>query len=125
MRPSARTSRISQEEADALILKAVEREAWATSGPKKAKATWLKLPLSVALRMGGASGAAWAVLACLLNLEFRAKERGQPLALPNTALGEWGVSRRQKYRALVELEALGLVSVKLEPRKSPRVVLIW
>ena len=92
---------------------------------KQSKRLWFKFSSSSALRLSSAraSGAAWAVLACLLDLEFQAWRKGEPLALSNVVLKEWGISKYRKLRALPELEKLGLVSVKREPRKSPRVTL--
>jgi hypothetical protein len=49
------------------------------------------------------------------------KNRRQPIALTNVALTGAGVSRRSKWRALSELERLGLVKVERRPRKSPLV----
>ena len=56
-----------------------------------------------------ASAAAWTVLICLYTLEFKAWKKGRPLVLSNAVLKDWDISRRQKYRVLEELEALGLV----------------
>jgi hypothetical protein len=103
------------------------REAAMRAAPKPAprprpKDGFVRLPLSNAVRLGGkASGAAWAVLACLLDLEFQARVKDQPLALTNRALQKWNVSRYRKTRALTELEALGMISVQREPRKAPRI----
>ena len=48
---------------------------------------------------------------------------GKPTRLANTAMARIGVSRREKWRALQELEMFGLVSVLRRPRKSPEVTL--
>jgi len=42
--------------------------------------------------------------------------------LSNAMLAEIGVTRMQKSRALDELEQLGLIKVKRDPRKSPTIV---
>jgi hypothetical protein len=48
------------------------------------------------------------------------KTRGKPIKLPNIVLAELGIGDREgKWRALRELERLGLVSVEYQPRKSP------
>src|SRR5215211_7360927 len=52
------------------------------------------------------------------------KSRGRPLTLSNAALEKEGVTRRAKWRALRELEALRLIMVERRPRHSPRVVLL-
>lgn len=62
-----------------------------------------------------------AVADCLLYLEWRGK--GKPLRLSNVALQEWGVSSRDKSRALKELEVLGLIEVERRKGKSPRITL--
>ena len=46
---------------------------------------------------------------------------GNPIALTNVALAGTGVTRRSKWRALCELERLGLVEVERRARRSPRV----
>jgi hypothetical protein len=102
-------------------------EAAMRAAPKPAlrprlKDSFVRLPLPNAVRLGGkASGAAWAVFVCLLDLEFRARVKNQPLALTNGKLQKWNISRYQKMRALIELEALGLISVQREFCKAPRI----
>lgn len=86
---------------------------------------WIKLPLPVAQRLAGAAHApSWPVMCCLLLLKFNAAAKGYPLPLSNVVLREWHVSRRQKSRALAELQALGLILVKIEGRKCPLVTLV-
>lgn len=62
-----------------------------------------------------------AVADCLLHLEWKGK--GGPVALSNLALKPWGVSPREKSRALKELEGLGLIAIDRSRGKSPRVTL--
>jgi hypothetical protein len=52
------------------------------------------------------------------------KSHGRPLTLSNAVLEREGVTRRAKWRALRELEALCLIMVERRPRQSPRVVLL-
>ena len=52
------------------------------------------------------------------------KGGGQPFTLSNGMVAVEGVSRWQKWRALKELERLGLVTVERRDRKSPRVEVI-
>jgi hypothetical protein len=47
------------------------------------------------------------------------KLRGQPVKLANGALRMEGVSRGTKWRALVELEQAGLITIERRSRKSP------
>src|SRR5262245_61200597 len=49
---------------------------------------------------------------------------GQPIALTNVALVGTGVSRRSKWRALRELERLGLIKIERRARRSPIVTLL-
>jgi hypothetical protein len=46
---------------------------------------------------------------------------GQPFLLPNGRLAMEGVTRFAKWRALAELEELGLVSVEKRPSRSPKI----
>lgn len=48
---------------------------------------------------------------------------GRSIVLPNVGLEQEGLTRRSKWRALLELEQLGLVEVERRPRKSPRITL--
>jgi hypothetical protein len=48
---------------------------------------------------------------------------GRPIVLSNMLSKAEGLSRRSKWNALAELEALGLVRVRRRPRRSPRLVL--
>jgi hypothetical protein len=60
-----------------------------------------------------------------LHLLYRHwKEGGRPILLSNVALATEGVSRWGKWRALRELELLGLVKIERRPRKSPVITVI-
>jgi len=65
--------------------------------------------------------ATWPVALCLLRLSW--KKNSKTVSLPNSALKEFGVSRKMKADALKELEAKKLVTVEVSERKSPRVTL--
>jgi hypothetical protein len=58
----------------------------------------------------------------LLYLDW--KQKGGPVKLPNGMLTVGNVSKKQKWRALGELEHLGLIAVERRPRRSPLVTLI-
>ena len=48
------------------------------------------------------------------------KDHGRnPIPVSNVALASVGVSRREKWRALAELERFGLVEIARRPRKVP------
>ena len=49
------------------------------------------------------------------------KNDGRPIRLANVGLEADGLNRKQKYRALADLERLGLVKVERRFRKSPTV----
>jgi hypothetical protein len=52
------------------------------------------------------------------------KDRGRsPIPVSNVALALAGVSRREKWRALVELERFGLIEVVRRARKAPLVTI--
>jgi nitrate reductase alpha subunit len=48
---------------------------------------------------------------------------GRSIVLSNAGLEQEGLTRKTKWRALLELEQLGLVKVERRLRKSPRVTL--
>jgi hypothetical protein len=61
-----------------------------------------------------------------LHLLFRSfKERRPTIQLANGVLASKGVTPGQKWRALKELEAMGLVKVEHRPRKSPNITLLY
>ena len=49
------------------------------------------------------------------------KNRGEPFTLSNGMVAMEGVSRWQKWRALRELEQLGLITIERRKRKTPRI----
>ena len=49
---------------------------------------------------------------------------GQPVALSNERLAEYGVSRKEKCLAIAELEVVGLIKVERSNCRSPRVTLL-
>ena len=58
----------------------------------------------------------------LLFLDWRAP--GKPLQVGNIALAKKGIDRRVKWRALRELETLGLIVVKWPSKRSPVVTVL-
>jgi hypothetical protein len=67
--------------------------------------------------------ASWKVFIRLLFLDWRYP--GNVIQLGNIALKGLGISRNAKYRALTELEELGLLEVKNRlPRASPEVIVL-
>jgi hypothetical protein len=52
------------------------------------------------------------------------KIRGEPFTLSNGMVAIEGVARGTKWRALRELEQLGLIAIERRRRKSPRITVI-
>jgi hypothetical protein len=50
--------------------------------------------------------------------------RVNPVVLTQTTLGEFGVARSAKYRALRALEAAGLITVRRSGHKNPEVTIL-
>ena len=65
----------------------------------------------------------WPVALCLLRLSW--KKESTTVSLPNSALKEFGVSRREKTRALDELKIKKLVTIESAIKKAPRVTLLF
>jgi hypothetical protein len=93
--------------------------------PKRArKGHFVKVPLEWMERLNSAHCVATAKVALhLLHQSF--KDRRQAVRLASGVLALKGVSRDQKWRALAELEVLGLISVERRPRKSPIITLLY
>jgi hypothetical protein len=51
------------------------------------------------------------------------KGRGEPFTLSNGAMLMEGVERRAKWRALRELEGLGLIIIERRRRRTPRITI--
>ena len=84
---------------------------------------FVKVPMAWVERLGAARRVATPKVALrLLWMHFR--DRGRPVRLSNLALARDGVPRKQKPRALAELERLGLVGVERRRRKAPIVTII-
>ena len=83
-----------------------------------------KLPETWSERLAGARYVAtWAVAErCVVPQSFR--DHQPTVRLANSALAARGVTRKQKARALTDLEELELVRVDRHERKSPTVTLL-
>jgi hypothetical protein len=98
---------------------------------------WLRIPAQIKLRLtpqgtaltatkrakASVSGAALQVLCCLLDLEYRAINKDEPLVVSNVALSYWGGTRHTKMEGLDELYRRGIVTYTKEGCESPRVTL--
>jgi hypothetical protein len=68
-----------------------------------------------------AHGRTYHVALYLLHLHWKGGRSGHPVKLPNVGLRDVGVSRQSKWRALADLERLGLISIERRPNRSPLV----
>jgi len=85
---------------------------------------FIKLPMVWADRLDSARFVATAKVAHhLLRQSF--KDRRDTIRLANGFLATRGVTPGQKWRALKELEALGLISIENRLRKSPDITLLY
>jgi len=91
---------------------------------KKWRRQFVRFPWAWAERMKSTQRASTYRLALLLLYEHW-RTRGQVIVLSNVGLEQEGLTRRSKWRALAELERLGLLLVERLPRKSPRVTLCY
>jgi hypothetical protein len=90
-----------------------------TPHKRRSDLQFVKVPLMWKDRLAkaGAHGATYALALHLLYHDWKSNE--SPIKLSNTALADDGITRWQKWRALRELEQLGLAVVERRPRKSP------
>jgi hypothetical protein len=102
----------------------IEAERLASKRRPRRQDQFVMVPLEWVNRLTGARYTATATLA--LHLLHRAfKERQQTIKLANRLLTSLGISRWQKWRALTELETMGLISVEHRARKSPIITLLY
>jgi hypothetical protein len=87
---------------------------------QKRRQQFVKVPWPWIERLAKVRRAATCLVA-LYVLYRHWKSGGLPVTLSNIALEDLRVDRRQKWRALRELEQLGLVTVERRKRQSPRV----
>jgi hypothetical protein len=102
--------------ADAIPFTVVRTESPAR---RKRREHFVKLPWTwVGRLMSARQKATWPVAVVILYEHWRRK--GKTFALSNSGPMA-DISRWRKYRALVELEALGLIAVERRPDKAPLV----
>jgi hypothetical protein len=105
---------------DALRLKPTEVAR--PGRPKKWRRFYVQVPWPWVERLQSARRVSTWRLALLLLYESW-RSGGQPIVLSNSLAVAEGVSRRSKWRALEELETLGLIQVQRRRRQSPRLIL--
>jgi hypothetical protein len=90
--------------------------------PKKWRRQYVRFPWAWVERLQAAKRVSSYRLALLLVYEHW-RTGGRAIVLSNVLSKAEGLSRRSKWNALAELEAVGLVRVERRPRRSPRLVL--
>lgn len=89
---------------------------------KKWRRQYVQFPWAWIDRLQTAKRVSTYRLALLLVYEHW-RTKGRPIALSNVMALAEGLSRRSKWRALSELEALGLIAVGRRQGRAPRLVL--
>jgi hypothetical protein len=89
---------------------------------KRRKREFAQITREQVNRLRGAASATITVFHFLLLIDWRSP--GKPILLANGGLEQIGISRWAKYRALSELEELGLIELRNRGRKSPEVVIV-
>jgi hypothetical protein len=87
---------------------------------KKWRREYVRVPWEWVERLQSSRRVSTYRLALLLLYEFW-RTGGRPVVLSNASAQAGALPRRSKWRALAELEGLGLVRVERALRKSPRV----
>ena len=88
----------------------------------KRRKHFIMLPFTWLERLSGASGQVYRLAILLLYRDW--KSNGMPIKLGNGMLQIDGISRRTKWRALVELERRGLIAIERRCGKSPIIRLL-
>jgi hypothetical protein len=89
--------------------------------PRKRGPGFVKVPVIWIDKLAGQGASVYAVAFLLLHLNFKSYQR--TFKLTNTAMERLKLSRFAKYRALDQLERLGLISVERRPGKAPLVTI--
>jgi len=90
--------------------------------PKKWRRQFVWVPWTWVEQLRSAKRVCTYRLALVLLYEHW-RQGGRPITLSNVFTDAEGLSRRSKWRAIAELEGLGLLQVKRRRRHAPRVVL--
>jgi DNA-binding MarR family transcriptional regulator len=84
---------------------------------------FIKVPLRLVMAASKTIRTRNALLVLILLQYMAWKARSSTFACPNELMERCGVSRKTKHRALAELEAAGVITVRRQPRRSPIVTL--
>jgi hypothetical protein len=96
------------------------RNGAARAQSQKWRRRFVKVPWAWMDKLRATNRAQTYRLALLLLYEHW-RTRGQDIVLSNAALEREGISRWSKWRALGELEQLGLIQIERRHRKAPRI----
>jgi hypothetical protein len=92
---------------------------------KPEKPLWCKFDYRRQMKLAQTThNAAIAVQAELYRLWFRAYDKAEPIALPNTLFEKLGFSHHAKNRALKAFIKIGNIKVKWRSRKSPLITIL-
>ena len=90
--------------------------------PKRSKREFIQITREQSERLDKAKNiATHKIFLHLLFLNW--KSPGRTIRLANEALVRKGINRQSKSHALLELRKLGLIKLKIRPRKSPEIVI--
>jgi hypothetical protein len=98
-----------------------------STGGRRSKAKYdpgfLKIPAQMMVRhwLNPLPPNGWLVLLCLINLEYRAGVKEQPIALSNYAAAKWALSQERKMLGLEELAKREFLTYTTPPGASPQV----
>ena len=113
--------RTAEEQAELQRRKA---EAASPSRMPKSKEPFVKLTISQLNKLFGVRSPA-GVLIFMVMLHENFRHRGKPFILPaNKLAAHGGFNPRTQRRALLQLEACGLISVRRGNRKSPEIAVL-
>jgi hypothetical protein len=108
-------------EATAAMSRAAAAEQ-ARAQPKRQRQPFVMVPWAWVERLKGARHVATYRLA--LFLLYQRWKTNKPIPVSNVAMKALGVPRRSKYRAIRDLERLGLIRVEWRRRRSPVVTVL-
>jgi hypothetical protein len=94
-----------------------ERRAVVPRKIQKRQRHWVKVPWFWVEGLSGCTNKTCLLALHILYLNWKCK--GGPIKLPNGMLKIGGISRQSKWRGLVELEKVGLVTIERRPNRSP------
>lgn len=106
-------------------IQSTPKEKKVSSKAHRTQGEFLKGPIPLDWLGCAAKLSGKASLATALAIMFEVgRRRSQEITLTTAILERFGVNRKAKYRALVQLENAGLISVVRQPRRNPLVAVL-